>query len=261
VPGAGAPGPDLVDRSTTVGEVFVVAREGDGPEEYLVVLADGLAPINQTEAELILANLENPARSDNGEAISLPAGVEAEAPVSAQAVGLGLPTEIADPVKLTGDQVALCATASGDGERVSVTVTESTPITGDDSAIRVGGTGASGPLADVVSVKPGHGSLVQEIVAGGVGRGTSYLVTDEGRRYPIELADAAAFGYDEEAISAVPKGFIALLPTGPALSRAAAATPVDPGESTVPAPAPVAPPTATPTGDPSASVQVVHAGD
>jgi type VII secretion protein EccB len=225
VPDAGAAGPDLSDQPTVVGEVMVVQRQADTLGEYLLVLPDGLAPISQTEAELILDNLDNPARPDDGAATPLSAGVAASAPQSARALDTALPAELPQPITVQGDQVAVCATALGSASvgSVTISVTDATPLGERDSRIPADTSANTGQLADVLSVAPGRGSLVREVVAGGAGAPTTYLVTDEGRRYPISLEEAASFGYDAKDLTEIPKSFSALLPTGPALSARAAA--------------------------------------
>ncbi len=234
IPGAGDAGPDLADRGTTVGEVFVVERAGDagGDVTYLVALSDGLAPVNATQAELIIDNLDNPARPADGMAISLSAAVAAAASPSTITVGVGIPDQLPAPLEIDGDGVAVCTTAqpSGDDDdAVTIGLADATPVGTYESEIPVGGEGTSGPLADIVSVVPGRGCLAEEVVAGGAARGTPYLVTDEGRRFPLELEAAKAFDYPAEAVAPVPKAFLALMPLGPALSQAAASLTVLPG--------------------------------
>lgn len=234
IPDAGSAGPDLADRATTIGEVFVVERAGDegGEGAYFVSLSDGLAPVNATQAELIIDNLDNPARPADGSAISLPAGVAAVASPSTITIGVGIPDELPVPLDIEGDTVAVCATAepSGDDDdAVVIGLADVAPMGEFESAIPVGGQGPSGPLADIVSVASGRGCLAQEVVAGGAGLGTHYLVTDEGRRFPLEMEATESFDYSADAVSSVPKAFLALLPLGPQLSQAAASLTVLPG--------------------------------
>ncbi|MGL5809800.1 MAG: type VII secretion protein EccB, partial [Nocardioides sp.] len=230
VPDAGAAGPDLAGRPSTVGQVMLVERASGGASEYFVVLTDGLAPINQTEAELILDNLANPGRPGDGRAIELSPGVAASTPLSDRSLDVALPARLADPVTVEGDSVAVCARApqadGGGGRLVTISVTGVTPIDKRDSRIPASLEGEEekdARWADVLSVEPGRGALIREVVAGGAGAGTTYLVTDEGRRYPISLEAAGAFGYSARDVAEVPKAFSALLPTGPSLNADAAA--------------------------------------
>jgi hypothetical protein len=96
------------------------------------------------------------------------------------------------------------------------------------------GVGAAAPRptrgdrADHVAVRPGTVALVREEPHPGVASGTAFLVTDTGRRHAVADADALrALGYGEVAVPRVAKGLLMLLPSGPELSRAAAARPAD----------------------------------
>ncbi|MGL5808934.1 MAG: type VII secretion protein EccB [Nocardioides sp.] len=230
VPGAGDRGPDLSGESSVVGSVYVVRRDG-AADEYLVMLADGLSAVNETEAELILAAPGNPAPTPDGRAITLPASAVAAAESSSERIGIDVPARLATPLASTGSSLVVCASIPGTGEAtVRVSVAESMESATRDSSIPIGGNDVGGPLADVVSVRPGRACLTTESVSAGGGLGTTYLVTDEGRRYPIERATAKVFGYPESTKNRVPKAFLSLLPLGPPLSPTAAATPVDPAQ-------------------------------
>jgi type VII secretion protein EccB len=230
VPGAGGPGPNIADLAESqIGDVLSVEREGSD-SEFFVVLADGVAPVNPTEAALILANPDNPRGAGDGRALAVPARVIAIAPESTESLAADFPAQVATPRRIETEEASICATASADGEAVAVSVNDSSPLGKDDSEIAIGGSDPAGPLADVVSIEPGRGGLVRETVAGGATEGTSYLVTDEGRRYPLQPEAAAAFGYSSSDLSKAPKGFLSLLPTGPGLSPEAAGVPIDPAE-------------------------------
>ncbi len=232
-----AAGTALADRATRAGQVFTVDR-GEGRTELVAAWPDGLAPVSAAEAELLLDDLANPGRPADGLPVPLAAGVVAAAPASTTFPHPDLPDELGTPVELAADDVSLCADAGAEDDAtptLSWSATDPVP----EGWSRVPGPDDDGaaPLADVVSVAPGRGSFVQERVAGGAGLGTTYLVTDEGRRYPLGAEDAASFGYDGDDLAEAPKAFTALLPVGPALSAAAAAEPAP-----VPAPpGPVAP--------------------
>jgi hypothetical protein len=88
--------------------------------------------------------------------------------------------------------------------------------------------------ADRVVLAGGRGALVR---SGPVS--PRYLVTDEGRKYPLSGDDAAAaLGYGGIPPAWVPAELLALLPTGPAL---------DPGTARLPVPPPSGPAVARPS--------------
>jgi type VII secretion protein EccB len=228
IPGAGTPGIELDGRPSVVGEVISVRREGVATE-YFVVADDGLIPVNQTEALLILAAAGRGAVPGAGEAVDVPPGAIAAARQPASSLGLDLPARLATAERVESNSISVCSTVVGSAD-VRVSLSRDAPVGKNDSSIQVGGNDFGGPLADVVSMRPGHGALVREMVAGGAGSGTAYLVTDEGRRYPLEAEASASFGYSSSDVTRVPKAFVSLLPNGPALSAESAATPVDPAE-------------------------------
>ncbi len=247
IPDAGETGPSFSDQPSVIGQVFVVSRgDSQQPDEYLVALPDGVAPISQTQAELIVANPAAAGANPDGRATEMTAAVEGQAPVSTQDVRQDVPPTPPVPKEVSGDRVSVCTTAVASGsstlsDAVTVSLSDQSPITDKDSAIEVDGASLpesqAGRLADVVSVRPGRGVLVEESTAAGAARGASYLVTDEGRRYPMDLQLAATFGYSQTSVAVVPKGFVALLPSGPQLSQQGASTPLVPG----PLPEPVSP--------------------
>lgn len=85
---------------------------------------------------------------------------------------------------------------------------------------------------DQVLVSGGQGALVESVPVAGATAAelTTYLLTDEGERYPLgdQTGDArAALGYGEVSPIAVPAALLALVPRGPTLEVADARQPVD----------------------------------
>jgi hypothetical protein len=82
-------------------------------------------------------------------------------------------------------------------------------------------------VADRVELPGGRGALVSTLTSPGApGTGSAYLVSDQGIKYPLPRADVdgvtTALGFGGVRPVAVPHSILALLPTGPALSREAA---------------------------------------
>jgi hypothetical protein len=86
-----------------------------------------------------------------------------------------------------------------------------------------GALGACVPV-DRIAVPPGGGALVQALGMDGDTIGaTTYLVTDTGMKYLVSGADALkALGYSATGVERLPSSLLAMLPTGPDLSTAAA---------------------------------------
>jgi hypothetical protein len=84
--------------------------------------------------------------------------------------------------------------------------------------------GSSDPrTADQVYVPPTTGALVAATQSTGAPAGTTYLVTDTGRRYPVvDAAAVSALGYGSSSHTEVAGSVLALLPSGVPLDPAAA---------------------------------------
>lgn len=76
---------------------------------------------------------------------------------------------------------------------------------------------------DALYVPPGKGAVVRATASAGSG-GTYTLVTDSGTAYPFASGEAVTrLAYEAKKAPSVPKGFVALLPSGPVLDPRAAA--------------------------------------
>ncbi|MCG6495625.1 type VII secretion protein EccB [Kitasatospora sp. A2-31] len=189
VPGAGAPAGTVAGQGTVTGQLF---RTGPGPDaHHYVQRADGLAPVGATEFALLAA-----VPGAAAPRTVAPADIAA-APVSADRSLLNrLPAVLG---LRAPDAGTLCLRTAPGGAAVAVLA----PV----------------GLRPVV-MPPGSG-----LVATAPGGGPVYLITEQGTRYPVADADAArALGLgDTHRAVVLPADVLALLPEGPALSRAAAA--------------------------------------
>ena len=226
VPDAGAPGPTVGGTRTLVGQVL-----GDGT--FYLVRSDGVAPISETEARLVLGDSANVNAYPNGRPAVQQMSFAAldAAPRSATTSG----TTAADyPATLptvagAGGNLVLCAVGDGVDDATIMTST-ALPLPQGAKAMQVG-QHTDDRVADEVYVPPGTGTLVRELVGTGGPTGTTYLVTDAGMKYPVPTPDAvAALGYGGSQARAVAGTLLALLPTGPALNPVAARAPVQFGQ-------------------------------
>ncbi|MCI4146624.1 type VII secretion protein EccB [Streptomyces albogriseolus] len=235
IEGLGEPGPELDGRRSRVGMVFEVRTPGAG-RQYYVLRRQGLVPVTAMQAALALGDRDTRDKAyGEASAVVLPLPVGAaearRAPSDAASdalreAGKALP---ASPpgVETMGTDRGLCVRLTPDGERgtrVALTLGPGSPEVGPTAA--PSGTLEPCSPVDAVQVAASHGSLVRVLGASGRNLGsTVYLVTDTGIKYRIGDADSAlALGYEVgRHAQAVPAALLRMLPTGPDLSRAAAA--------------------------------------
>jgi type VII secretion protein EccB len=223
VPGAGAPGPSVGGRPTLVGEVVY-----DG--SYYLVAHDGVLPISQTEALLVLGDPADSAAYPDGRQSPVPLPVSAldTAPRAAStADSAGYPATVPKPAPVDQGTV-LCAVGNGNGDARIVTSAR-VPLPAGGRSLSVSQR-TDDRVADEVFVPPGTGALLRQQVGGGE-PGPLYLVTDTGMKYPVPTdADAAALGYAGAATTPVAGTVLDLLPQGPSLDSVAARQPVPGGD-------------------------------
>jgi type VII secretion protein EccB len=226
VPGRGRPSTALSGQRARVGQVFRGTIAGSTTGQYFVLLTDGLAPISTTQARLLLGDPRTasayPGQTPAERALppAALAGARSAADLGVAAYPRRAPEALVFP---SGDQVVLCSSPRGFTAGVPATAVylgfaDPVPVRSPQAGI------GSGPGPATVAVPAGSGGLVRRASAPGVSTGAVYLVTDEGRRYVVPDAESrTALGYEKVEPKAVPGEFLDLLPTGPALDRAAAA--------------------------------------
>ncbi|MEU7821675.1 type VII secretion protein EccB [Catellatospora sp. NPDC049133] len=220
----GAPGPAVDGRPTRVGQVLRVSGADDDSAGFRLVLADGLASLTPTMAELILADPRSRAAYDGSpRAVAVSSAGVVSAPVSGRPIGDGglpaRPPQLLDPNDL-GEQV-LCARATFGADASLALVTA-----------RVGHLRAATPppgavdqrSATLVAVAAGAGVLVRPETAPGRPGSARWLITDVGVRYPMTDAAVAALGYGGVTAVDLPATLLALVPSGPVLDPVAAAS-------------------------------------
>ncbi len=219
VSGAGGRGPVVGSKPTSVGQVLRV-RTVSSADQYFVVRPDGLEPVTETVAALVLADPDEQAAYPG----TAPAAVDvasSDAAGVAKSAGVmtgNSPAAIPTPLRVGTGNLAVCVSGSGTGT-ATVTVGSALP----DRAAMIEIPQPTALEADAVQVAPGSGSLVLALQSPAASTGTLYLVTDSGVKYPITSADAqAALGYGSATPTPVRSALLALLPTGVALDSAAA---------------------------------------
>ncbi|WP_371503119.1 type VII secretion protein EccB [Kitasatospora sp. NBC_00374] len=200
IPGNGRPGPPVAGRPAEVGRLY---RTGpaDG-RQHFVLRPDGLAPVSRTEFALLQADPGRPEATDLGTAEI------AAAPSSADTGLLDRIPDLAAAPVWQGDRGRLCVRQRATGSSTATTVVlRDTADTSGRAAL----------------VPPGHGVYATELQPpGGDRRPRRYLITDQGRKYPLADDTAAgALGYGRATAQPVPPAVLDALPTGPVLAAAA----------------------------------------
>ena len=210
-----------------VGQVFTTASVAGTPERWYVLLADGLAPISQTQAMLLLQDPGSKSAygTDQVRPLPLDAASANAAKVSARRVlGGGLPATM-PRFRTPVTSAPLCAVYAG-----TVTGSVRARLTSGAKLTIPKPSGSGGPdRVDQVLLPPGGAALAGLLPGEGQqGAINEYsLITDQGRRFRLASADVVGrLGYDAAQITPMPAHLLRLIPEGPLLDPAAARTPV-----------------------------------
>ncbi|TDD25147.1 type VII secretion protein EccB [Nonomuraea diastatica] len=214
-------------QAARVGRVYKVASVAGSSERWYVLLADGLAPISNTEALLLL---QDPAikaaygRSGVRETLIDAASANATK-VSKQSVRKqGMPATM-PRFRTPSVSAPLCAVyANTQKGSTSAVLT-----TGSKVHIPPPSTSAGADKVDQVLLPPGSAVLAGTLPGDGqLSAVQQYsLVTDQGKKFRLASADAIGkLGYEAKDVAPVPVHLLRLIPDGPSLDPAAAMTPV-----------------------------------
>ncbi|WP_370948061.1 type VII secretion protein EccB [Amycolatopsis sp. cg5] len=219
--GVGDAGPLVDGRPSIVGQVLQVRNPALASDQLYLVRKDGVTPLTRTSAALVLAAPSTRDAYPNATVAPIqvgPAGITG-APVSTGPdLVAGLPPEppeVVDPGAEALPCMKFGPSATGEPAvsaqllpRVLVNA-ESVPVAEH----------APGTMADRVAIPMGGGVLARDLPAPGAAPGTSFLITEVGRKYPLAGPDVlSTLGYAESSVVKVPAELLALLPSGPLLS-------------------------------------------
>jgi type VII secretion protein EccB len=232
VPGMGAAGPVLDGHATRVGQVFRVGVIGSDPR-YYQLRQNGLVEVSATVADMLLGDAQVRHLAYGGQranAASLPPDMLNEhlAPADQTASSAGAMPET--PPRLvergTGQDACVRVAPSDAGPRVSVVLANRATL----GLVAEAQAATACVPVERITTPPGGGTLVRALAAdGGTGGATIYLVTDTGTKYRVPTSDdLAALGYSTGEAVALPSPLLAMVPTGPELSSAAAASGTSP---------------------------------
>jgi type VII secretion protein EccB len=224
VPDAGRPGPAVGGTATRVGQVLSASGALGGATDYYLVRSGGLELITQTEAVLVIGDTANaaayPAATPAVLQTSL-AGVASAPQYRAGDDAAGYPPRVPAPADVASGTAVVCAAGDGNGA-ASVAVGPALLL---PTGARAMPTGESSGIAvaSQVYVPPGSGALVTGPAAPGASKTVTYLITDEGVKFPVaSKAARQSLGYGAVTPVPVSSALLELLPTGPVLDSAAA---------------------------------------
>ncbi|TYB64386.1 type VII secretion protein EccB [Nonomuraea sp. PA05] len=210
-----------------VGQIFTAASIPGTPDRWYVLLADGLAPISQTQASLLLQDPDSKTAYGKGQVrqIAVDAATVNAAKISEHRVlGGGLPA-IMPRFRTPEAATPLCAvyadTAKG-SVRARLTTGATMPL---PKPANSGGPGH----VDQVLLPPGGAALAGRLPGEGQAGGINEysLVTDQGLRFRLASAEVVEkLGYDVTHVAPVPAHVLRLIPEGPLLDPASARMPV-----------------------------------
>ncbi|GAA2697033.1 type VII secretion protein EccB [Nonomuraea recticatena] len=222
IPSRGRPVRSPGGGTAAVGQVFRADPVAGGVPRWYVLLEDGLSPITQAQASLLLSDPLSRAAYVGGavKEIAIDAATANAAPRSRTSLLTdGLPSSM--PKMVSYDSARpLCtvyADANKGSTRAKLMIAKLLPVQSADTPRLVH---LPPGKAVVAGVLPGDGQLnaVQSY----------HIVTEEGRRYPVPSSETLAMlGYDAARATPVPAHVLQLIPEGPVLDPARAAKPVN----------------------------------
>jgi len=217
IPDVGRPGPSVAGQAGRIGQVFAAQSLSDR-QTYYVLLEDGLSPVSQVAATLLLASQDTrPAYPGvTVAAILIRQDQVAAAPRSTHRLAWSdLPESL--PAPFHADETGareLCVSVDahpGRQLRYSLVTVPAAAVRG----ARLPGSTRS-DFGDVLTVAPSHGALVAGTP---VSRGsTVYLLTELGIKFPLVGAKARSLlGFGALPVVPAPAILLSGVPTGPAL--------------------------------------------
>ncbi|MFC0097708.1 type VII secretion protein EccB [Micromonospora marina] len=218
----GASGLTVADRPARIGQVYQAAGQ------YYVLTRQGLATVREVTALLLLGG--------GGEVTQITPDEAGRLLTDQRLDADGLPARLPALHEVRPGRTVLCATyrpgPAGQPPTTTLEVFDSPPTELTSATAVPARQGPRDAVRTAESVLlPGGKGVLAQATAGESGKAatgsTVYLITAQGIRYPLGTAggDAkSALGYGDVTPLAVPASLLALVPTGPTLSREDALT-------------------------------------
>lgn len=220
VPARGTTGPTLGGEPGVVGRVYEWHNPALSTSELFLLRTDGLALLSRTVAALVLADPATQAAYGDAPVRRVP--VSADEVAAAGVVDLttfvtGYPPAPPEAANSTGADIACIRhTLSTIAPTVEATLMPPAALA---TAVPLSGPASTRANADEAVVAAASGVLARNDTS----PGTVYLITESGVKYPVADDESLqALGYTTGAAVPVSGELLALLPTGPVLSTAAA---------------------------------------
>ncbi|QFY06299.1 type VII secretion protein EccB [Nonomuraea phyllanthi] len=228
IPGRGKSATAPGGRRGRIGQIYAVPAVAGAEARWYVLLADGLAPIGNTQAELLRQDPASKAAYGKNPVtmIQIDAATANATPLSKTDLRVGgLPTTMPKMMSPAPSSplCAVYADADKGSMRATITVGNTLPLpaprSSDNAQENVSQVLLPPGGAALVGLLPGEGQLTS--IA------NYYLITDQGRRFGLPTADVLGkLGYTEKDAAPLPSHLIHLVPPGPDLDPAAARNPV-----------------------------------
>ncbi|MDT0528221.1 type VII secretion protein EccB [Micromonospora sp. DSM 115977] len=206
----------LTERPAKVGQVFRAAGQ------HYVLTREGLSAIGEISALLLLR--------DGGQVTDITPAQAGKLLTDQRAEEAGMPQALPALHPVTAGRTAVCATyrAGTDGGPPTTTLEVFDRVPAELAApggVPVRQSARDGVrTAEGVLLPGGKGVLVQATPGSGESGAaapgaTVHLISAQGVRYPLGVGAMSALGYEGVTPLAVPASLLALVPTGPTLSR------------------------------------------
>ncbi|HEX3783010.1 MAG TPA: type VII secretion protein EccB [Pseudonocardiaceae bacterium] len=211
ITGAGQQGPQIAGQTYPIGQLFTEGV-GNGTQQSFVLGRTGLQPVSATEFALLAA------QSGAAAPVPISASTVASAQVSADDSLLHAVPDLIGATALNSGAQPICVRQQGAGTSgTSVVVAQKAfPSASNGSSVNV-------------SMTTGHGMLVTtpaaaQAAALGGSTGPEFLINDQGIKFLIpDSASTEALGFGNVKPVPMSTELLAEIPSGPTLSRAAAA--------------------------------------
>jgi hypothetical protein len=227
IAGLGQPAAVVAGKTGHIGQLFELRNPATGSHELYVLQDGGLTPVSRTVAAMLLADPGTKSAYPDASVrpIEIGPGDVAGVPMlngDALSDGLpGSPPALTDPGATS--EPCLRFNPQQDAGRTATLLM--LPRAAETAAMPPSGRHVEGATADQVVIPVGSGALVRSQPTPDATPGTEYLITDLGVKYPFaDDTGVGALGYSSVAAVGVSPALLALLPTGPALTQAAALT-------------------------------------
>ncbi len=210
--------PDGVEPAANQGEVFRVELV-DGATRLYVALEDGLAPITEFAAALLLANVSPASSGQTSTITNLSMADVAARPTSQWVINEDeWPESVPKLADLENGDLLPCVVFDLSDEASASASLSLLSLPEDGLRTTVPNDGASDRTANEFIARPNGGTILRAEAGGEEGEAW-FLISETGVKYPIPtMSELATLGFEEAEIEVAPNALLDFFPTGPGLS-------------------------------------------